>query len=104
MSHKDPIATKPGRMLGGPTDGTSVLPSIGSRLLLEERDPQRNHNYLLLFGRTVAFFNGVGLAHVLALLGFAVIARTFLMIDVAVGIDPYHSMATACRWCSINLG
>ena len=70
---------------------------------MEERDRQRNYK-LFLFGRTVAFFNGVGLAHVFALLGFAVITRTFLVIDVAIGIDPYHSMATARRWCSINSG
>ena len=42
---------------------------IGSRPLSEERDPQK----LLLFGGTVAFLDGVGLAHVFALLGFAVI-------------------------------
>ncbi|PYL00640.1 MAG: hypothetical protein DME32_10530 [Verrucomicrobia bacterium] len=32
---------------------------------MEERDRQRNYK-LFLFGRTVAFFNGVGLAHVFA--------------------------------------
>jgi hypothetical protein len=69
-----------------------------------QRDPQRNYNYLLFFGRAVAFFNGVDLAHVFALLGFAVITRTFLVIDVAIGIDPYHSMATARCRCSVNFG
>jgi hypothetical protein len=46
---------------------------------LEEREPQRNYNYLFFFGRAVAFFgNGVGLAHVFALLGFAVMTRASL--------------------------
>src|SRR5271166_4172820 len=34
----------------------------------------------------------VGLGHVLALLGIAVIAATFLVIDAAVGVDPNHAL------------
>ena len=82
-------------------DACAML-SIWSRPLLEERDPHKNYK-LLLFGGTVAFFNGVGLAHVFALLGFAVITRTFLVIDVTIAIDPYHSVATARCRCSVNL-
>src|SRR3974390_2384996 len=34
----------------------------------------------------------VGLGHVLALLGIAVIAAAFLVIDAAVGVGPNHSL------------
>src|SRR3974377_591283 len=34
----------------------------------------------------------VGLGHVLALLGIAVIAAAFLVIDAAVGVDPDHAL------------
>src|SRR5271165_3879558 len=43
---------------------------------------------LLVFRRFIAFFNGVGLAHVLPFLGLAVPLRAFLMIDVSLSVDP----------------
>ncbi len=49
-------------------------------------------------GRFVAFLEGVGFADVFALLGLAVIARTFLVINVGLGIHPNETVCSAfCR-------
>ena len=61
---------------------------------------------LLFFalGSFVAFLDRVCLAHVFALLGLAVPARAFLMINVRFTIHPDHSIATAGAWVAIGVG
>lgn len=52
---------------------------------------------LILFGGAIAGFDGVGLAHVFALLSFAVVARAGLVVDAGIGVDPDHAVAVGGR-------
>ena len=51
----------------------------------------------VLLGRAVAGLDGVGLGHVLALLGLAVIAATGLVINAGVRIHPNHAVTIGRR-------
>src|ERR1041385_1841874 len=58
----------------------------------------RMHPPLLSLGGPVSFFDRVSFADVLALVSRAVKTRSFLMINVCLGIDPYQPMsAVRCR-------
>lgn len=52
---------------------------------------------LVLFRGAIAGLDGVGLGHVFALFGLAVIAATGLVVDAGVCIHPNHAVAVGGR-------
>ena len=62
---------------------------------------------MLILGGVIAFFNGILLAHILAVFRFSVKAGSFLVIDVGRRIHPDLTVAsTDCRsrGCNRSLG
>jgi hypothetical protein len=80
---------------------------ISERLVLADDRPkhrrQGQRRSMLVLRSVVAFFNGVLLAHVLAVFCLSVKAGTFLMIDVGRRIYPDLTIAsTGCRSCGCD--
>src|SRR4029077_9475253 len=57
---------------------------------------------LFPLSRFVAFFDRFLFGDVLTLLGLAVKARAFLVIDMRLGVDPHEAVSSACCGCRFS--